>query len=134
MSVSYIPRAMQRLVRERALDLCEYCLFPEKYAYFRHHIDHIIAEKHGGATHPDNLALACRTCNLRKGSNITTLVDPNSQRPVRLFHPRFDQWKDHFLMVEYSIQAKTEIGYGTILLLELNHVDRLLERQLLIDL
>ncbi|MEM7575140.1 MAG: HNH endonuclease signature motif containing protein [Bacteroidota bacterium] len=124
---------MKRLVRERAQDCCEYCGFPEAYAYFRHHIDHIIAEKHGGSTDPDNLALACRTCNLRKGSNVATIVEPESRRPVRLFHPRFDRWKDHFVLMEYSIQARTEIGYGTLVLLEFNHLDRLLERRLLIE-
>jgi 5-methylcytosine-specific restriction endonuclease McrA len=38
-----------------------------------HHIDHIIAEQHGGATIADNLALACLHCHRPKGPNIASI-------------------------------------------------------------
>ena len=45
--MKYIPEALRRLVRERANERCEYCLFHERYTVKRHEIDHIYAEKHG---------------------------------------------------------------------------------------
>ena len=34
-------------------------------------IDHVVPEYHGGEGTPDNLVLACRPCNRRKGTKIT---------------------------------------------------------------
>ena len=58
-------------------------------------IDHIVAEKHGGQTVEDNLALACPHCNRFKGPNIAGL-NAESGEAIRLFHPRKDTWSDHF--------------------------------------
>jgi len=63
MSQTHIPAALRRLVRERARQRCEYCLLAEAQAFFPHEPDHIIAEKHGGLTTAENLALACFDCN-----------------------------------------------------------------------
>lgn len=133
MSKTYIPKALKLLVRERAGHCCEYCGYPESLAYFSHHVDHVISEKHGGETHEGNLALACRACNLNKGSDIATLID-DERDPVRLYHPRFDRWKSHFVLETEAIKPLTRIGYGTVQLLQFNHLDRLLERQLLVQL
>lgn len=119
-------------MRERAGHCCEYCGYPESLAFYSHHVDHIVSEKHGGETHEGNLALACRSCNLNKGSDVGTLINDERQ-PIRLYHPRFDRWKDHFKLVEINIQPLTRIGYGTITLLQFNHLDRLLERKLLVE-
>lgn len=132
MSKTYIPKALKELVRERASNRCEYCGYPEALAFYSHHIDHVVSEKHGGETHEGNLALACRSCNLNKGSDVATLID-NERTPIRLYHPRFDQWRNHFVLNRDSIQPLTRIGYGTVLLLQFNHIDRILERQLLIE-
>ena len=35
------------------------------------HIDHVIAQQHGGVTAASNLALACYACNLHKGPNLS---------------------------------------------------------------
>ena len=59
MSVSHISVALRRRIRERSRGLCEYCLISEKDTFFPHEPDHIIAEKHGGETVSENLALAC---------------------------------------------------------------------------
>ncbi len=59
MSRTYIPVALRNVVYERAKAACEYCLTPEMITFAPHQIDHVIAEKHGGATEQDNLALAC---------------------------------------------------------------------------
>jgi 5-methylcytosine-specific restriction endonuclease McrA len=66
--VTYVPAALRRLVHERARGACEYCLAPEATALFAHEVDHVVAEKHGGTTTEDNLALACAACNLHKGA------------------------------------------------------------------
>jgi HNH endonuclease len=48
--------------------------------YYPHEADHVIAEKHGGATSADNLAWACFYCNRFKGSDLAS-VDPTSRDP-----------------------------------------------------
>ncbi|MFN6482680.1 MULTISPECIES: HNH endonuclease signature motif containing protein [unclassified Nostoc] len=69
MSATYIPVVLRRLVEERANYRCEYCQLPVGVAFFAHEIDHVIAQKHGGATNADNLALTCWRCNRHKGTD-----------------------------------------------------------------
>ena len=83
------------LVRHRAGDRCEYCFLRQQDSELIHHIEHILARKHGGTDAAENLALACQRCNLRKGANLTG-VDPVSGHVVALFHPRRDEWDRHF--------------------------------------
>jgi 5-methylcytosine-specific restriction endonuclease McrA len=92
---SYVSAELRRLVAERAGSACEYCLIHQRDTYFGCHVDHIIAEKHGGLTELDNLALACAVCNRAKGTDIASLI-PGTDRLVRLFNPRVDRWDDHF--------------------------------------
>jgi 5-methylcytosine-specific restriction endonuclease McrA len=54
---------LERLVRNRAGGVCEYCKLPEWVCFFSFEIDHIIALKHRGPTSAENLALACYYCN-----------------------------------------------------------------------
>ncbi|MGV2390826.1 MAG UNVERIFIED_CONTAM: HNH endonuclease [Microcystis novacekii LVE1205-3] len=68
MSKTYIPVELRRQVYERAKGCCEYCLIPDVATFAPHEIDHIIAEKHGGRTEAENLALSCTLCNKYKGS------------------------------------------------------------------
>jgi 5-methylcytosine-specific restriction endonuclease McrA len=67
MAQKYVPAALWRLVRARAGERCEYCLIPETLTLAEHWVDHILAEKHGGQTAEENLALSCMACNQRKG-------------------------------------------------------------------
>lgn len=57
MSPVYVSSALRRNIYERAAGRCEYCLLSADDGFFPHEADHIIAEKHGGATTADNLAL-----------------------------------------------------------------------------
>lgn len=50
---------LEQFVWQRADGRCEYCRFPADIALLPFQMDHIIAEKHGGPTVPDNLALSC---------------------------------------------------------------------------
>ena len=93
--MSYISVSLRRLVTERAREQCEYCLFPQTASLFAFEMEHIIAEKHYGTTEADNLALACPCCNRFKGSDLGS-IDPQTQQLTPFFHPRLQQWPDHF--------------------------------------
>lgn len=95
MSPTYVSSRLRRQVKERASGRCEYCLLSAADAFFPHEADHIIAEKHGGASAMDNLALACFDCNRFKGSDIASL-DPGTGDLVALFNPRTQRWNEHF--------------------------------------
>ena len=97
------------LVRERAGEYSEYCLIPEAVTWALHTIDHITAEKHGGMTTPENLALACTLCNARKGTDLTS-IDEQTGAIESLFHPRRDRWIDHFQLVGGRIEPRTAKG------------------------
>ena len=56
MSVTYITAELRRLVVARSEGICEYCLIAEDDTFYGCEADHIISEKHGGSTNPDNLA------------------------------------------------------------------------------
>jgi 5-methylcytosine-specific restriction endonuclease McrA len=58
-------------------------------------IDHVRAEKHGGETIENKLALACTHCNRHKGPNIAGGEGETGQT-IRLFNPRTDIWGEHF--------------------------------------
>src|SRR5437899_496309 len=122
MSRTYIPAPLRRLARERSHDRCEYCLIPEAVTFAPHWIDHIVAEKHGGKTEANNLANSCIVCNLRKGSDLSS-VDPETGQVVVLFHPRRDRWTDHFRLIGGRIEALTSIGRVTERLLQFNNPD-----------
>ncbi len=128
MSISYIPAALRRLVEERAKYQCEYCLLPAKVAFFVHEIDHIIAQKHGGETNADNLALTCWRCNRYKGSDLGSF-DPETRNFSFLFNPRNQEWKSHFIFSEVLIVGLTPEGRTTVKLLQMNSEERLAERQ-----
>ena len=134
MSKTYIPAALCSLVRERAEAACEYCLTPELISFAGHQIDHIIAEKHGGRTETDNLALACVLCNKYKGSDIAS-IDPETRKIAALYNPRQDVWQDHFLLKENGmIEPLTDVGRATANVLRLNTPERISERSLLYEL
>jgi 5-methylcytosine-specific restriction endonuclease McrA len=130
--VSYIPASLREFVIERAKGCCEYCGYPSLASFAPHEIDHIIAQKHGGATSEDNLALSCTLCNQHKGSDLSS-IDPLTQKLEPLFHPRQDTWLEHFRLEGATIQPLTPKGRVTVRLLQLNQVSRVSERQLLIE-
>ena len=80
---------VRRLVAERADYHCEYCLIAEADSFAPHQVDHVIALKHRGSSVLENLAYSCAVCNMHKGSDVAS-YDPESDRVVRLFHPRRD--------------------------------------------
>lgn len=132
MSLGFLPVALRHQVRERAGKRCEYCLFAEEHAYFPREPDHIIAEKHGGTSTLENLALACFDCNRFKGSNIASL-DPLSSELEQLFNPRTQVWNEHFKVLGGEIVPLTAIGRVTERILRLNLSKRLELREILAE-
>jgi hypothetical protein len=130
MSNTYISADLRRLVVARAHGLCEYCLLAEEDTYFGCEVDHIISEKHGGPTEPENLAYACACCNQAKGSDIGSIHWENGAF-VRFFHPRQDRWAEHFSLSACRIEGVTAIGMVTARILDFNHSERVLEREAL---
>jgi hypothetical protein len=63
MSVTYVSIELRRLVAARANHICEYCLIAEADTFLGCAVDHIVSEKHGGDTAPENLAFACVSWN-----------------------------------------------------------------------
>ncbi len=129
MSVTYIPTALRNLVYERADGCCEYCLISETVSFAKHQIDHIIAEKHGGQTIEENLALSCTLCNKHKGSDISS-VDNETGAIVPLFNPRNDVWSAHFRIEKRVFIGLTPKARVTIRLLQINNSARIEERKI----
>jgi hypothetical protein len=125
---SYVSAALRRAVTERADGRCEYCRFPSDASLFSFEVEHIIAEKHGGLTSLENLALACPFCNRAKGSDLAS-IDPESSALTPFFNPRTQSWPEHFLLEGPRIVPRTPAGRVTAAILHFNHPERLLERE-----
>jgi hypothetical protein len=130
-SRTYIGAELRRQVIARAEGLCEYCLIHEEDTFFGCQVDHIISEKHGGATEAQNLAYACLFCNRHKGSDVGSVLTHG--RFSRFFNPRTDPWAEHFTLAAdgITIEPRTEIGEVTARILGFNAEERLLEREAL---
>jgi hypothetical protein len=123
---------LRRQVVSRAANCCEYCLIPQELAGSRHQVDHVIAEKHQGETSLENLALSCTLCNRRKGSDIGS-IDPLTGNLTALFNPRTQRWSEHFQLDGVSIIGLTAEGRTTVVFLQLNAIERLIERNAFIQ-
>ena len=121
---------IRQVVAARANNVCEYCLINEADAYFKHQVEHIISRKHGGSSALYNLALACVFCNRHKGSDIAS-VKPQTAELIRFYNPRIMRWREHFSLNAVVIQPLSDIGEATVRILQMNHEDQILERQVL---
>ena len=128
---TYVPAALRRQVIERAGDRCEYCRFPQSLTLLAFEMEHIIAEKHGGTTSLENLALACPYCNRAKGTDLGS-IDPETRQLTPFFNPRTQNWYEHFKLSGATIAPLTAEGRVTVTIFQLNHPDRLHERERLL--
>lgn len=120
-----MTEAVRHLVRQRAKHRCEYCqLHQDDSPLAALHIEHIRPIKHGGTDALENLCLACIDCNLHKGTNLTG-IDPDTDEITPLFHPRKDNWDEHFIWNGTRVTGRTAVGRATIRVLDLNGDDRL---------
>jgi hypothetical protein len=72
----------------------------------------------------ENLAYACFECNRLKGPNLASR-DPMTGAVTPLYHPRDQQWMDHFRWQDATIEPLTATGRATVFLLRLNLEDRM---------
>ena len=114
--------AIVRLVHERARHCCEYCQTCRDTIGQAMHVEHIDPNE---GDDPENLCLACPTCNLSK-STATSALDPATGTMVSLFHPRRQHWQDHFRWIEHArrVQGLTPTRRATVERLRMNQ-DRL---------
>lgn len=123
MTSQAVPRAVRRLVRDRAGNRCEYCQHSADFACASFECEHILPRSVGGGHTPDGLAWACPACNGHKYSK-TRARDPVSGRLVPLFNPRRQDWDRHFRWSEdhLMIEGRTRIGRATVAALQLNRI------------
>lgn len=121
MSQTYVPKALERLVVERAQGQCEYCRCLTDFSSDSFAVEHIIPESKDGATDEGNLALSCLGCNSFKGAFLAGR-DPVSETEVELYHPRKQLWSEHFAWSEdtTSIIGITATGRASVQRLRLN--------------
>ncbi|MFN0075169.1 MAG: HNH endonuclease [Prosthecobacter sp.] len=129
-----MDRELRQRVRVRAMHRCEYCRLKQEHEIENaFHIEHIIAQQHGGEDDFENLALACSWCNAIKGPNLASL-DPDAGALTRLYHPRKDGWEAHFRRDGAYILGVTDVGRTTAWLLQFNEQANLDQRTLLLEL
>src|SRR5688572_9492795 len=63
-----VPAGLRREVTRRAGNRCEYCRLAQAGQEAAFHVDHVHPVAEGGGTVPENPALACVSCSLRKGA------------------------------------------------------------------
>ncbi len=105
----------------RAGHRCEYCHAPEAVFNFPFEVEHIVPLIRQGADEDHNLALSCRACNIRKATFLDH-EDPLTHDVVRLYHPRRDDWMEHFRVHEEpgTLVGRTPIGRATTERLAMN--------------
>ncbi len=130
MSSTKISEEVRTIVRFEAQNRCGYCRSLQKYVLGMLEIDHIIPKAKGGTDDESNLWLACRLCNNFKATQ-THRQDPETNRQVKLFNPRTQQWNKHFTWSEDGthIIGLTACGRATVLALQLNNTCALMVRQ-----
>jgi HNH endonuclease len=116
-----VPPSTRRVVRGRAQRHCEYCHADERWQFVRFTIDHVVPQSAGGSENADNLALACRNCNERRGNRVEGR-DPETETVVSLFNPRRERWVDHFVWdaARLRIIGRTPTGRATVVMLDMN--------------
>jgi hypothetical protein len=119
--------ATKKLVHSRAKGCCEYCQTSDINIGQAMHVEHINPT---AGDHPDNLCLACPNCNLSK-STATQAPDPETDQEVDLFHPRRQEWDEHFEWTEEHTQIRglTPSGRATADRLKMNRPRVVLARR-----
>lgn len=126
-------RHQRKSVVERAGGRCEYCkTHQDDDPFYTFPIDHIISRQHRGSSELDNLCLSCFRCNSFKGPNLSS-IDPKTGTIVTLFHPRHENWSQHFRWNDAVLIGLTPTGRATVELLNINHSDHVALREALIE-
>lgn len=91
----YISAELRERIRQQAGNRCGYCLSLQQYVWGTLEIEHVIPKAAGGSSNEENLWMACRPCNSHKADR-TQGVDPVTGKTVALYHPRRQEWFEHF--------------------------------------
>ncbi len=112
---------MRRAVIARSRGLCEYCRSRADHSTGSFAVEHIVSVARGGSNALDNLALACSGCNGHKYDKAEAL-DPTTKQIVLLFHPRRQEWNEHFEWSEdyTNVIGVTATGRATVNALQMN--------------
>lgn len=118
-----VTAEQRRAVVERSGESCEYCLSQLRFSMQSFSVEHIIPVEKGGETELENLGLSCQGCNNHKYNKILG-HDPVSRKTVPLYHPRQQNWMDHFIWNEdfTQIVGTTPTGRATVRELKVNRV------------
>jgi HNH endonuclease len=90
----------KEIVIERAAGCCEYCHSQLRFSPDPFSVEHIVPLVKGGYDELANLALSCQGCNNHKYIH-TSAVDPVTGQIAPLYHPRCDQWAEHFAWIDH---------------------------------
>lgn len=115
----FISDHLRHQVIQRARNRCEYCGISQVGQEASFHIDHAVPVRAGGETTPQNLALACVSCSLRKGAR-QKAVDPSTGKLTPLFNPRRDTWRLNFRWNDVRVVGLSPIGRATVEALQMN--------------
>lgn len=121
-------RELERVVKSRAGDRCEYCRMAQSLQGASFHLDQVIPRSRGGGGELENLAWACPGCNLHKADRVEG-VDPKTGSTTPLFHPRRDDWRSHFTWDDVELRGTSAVGRTTVSTLDLNHDRRRMIRR-----
>jgi hypothetical protein len=120
--MSAFSSARRAEVTARAGQRCEYCHLPTRGQVATFPIDHIIPRAADGTNDLDNLALTCPHCNAHKWVALEAM-DPDTGEAVRLYHPRRDDWDEHFGWAPDEtgvLMGKSAVGRATVTSLRIN--------------
>lgn len=120
--MSLASESLRNAVIQRAGGRCEYCLLTSQFQVGGFELDHIQPLSRGGPTTLENLAYARPVCNGSKLNHVDGR-DRVTDEVVPLFHPRTQNWHDHFqwsVDVPIEIVGKTPCGRAAIERLALN--------------
>lgn len=117
-----VPSKMRERVIEAFENRCAYCQSSQELIGAFFEIDHIIPLAKGGQTVEENLCWCCPLCNRYKGAT-TIEVDAVTGKRIKLFHPRHQQWKQHFQWSSDGtlIVGRTITGRATVKALNMNN-------------
>ncbi len=119
-----IPRALRRLVRDRAGNRFEYCRHSAAFSCAPFACEHVRPRVRGAGSALFELAWACAACNAHKYDK-THAQDPQTGRIVPLFNPRRQRWSRHFAWSDdfLLVHGCTATARATVEALHLNRLE-----------
>lgn len=131
---TYIPKKIRQQVKDRAKNCCEYCKALGSFSFHPFPIDHILAVALGGTNDLDNLANTCQHCNGCK-YNKFECIDPLTGKTFPVFHPRQQNWSEHFTWDsnQINILGTSPTGRATVACLKMNRLEAVNLREALIE-